>query len=91
MYEYICYIIDSIECLDKKIIFKYINKIHENMINKTLPYSEEYLNECLINIELILQGAYECIDFLENIGEYYSDREAFIECLKRIFETKKYK
>ena len=85
------YTIGSIECLDKKIIFKYINKIHENMRNGTSPYSEEYLNECLMNIELILQGAYECIDFLENIGAYYPDREEFIECLKRVSETKKYK
>ena len=34
------YTIDSIEYLDKKTIFKYINKIHENMRNETSPYSK---------------------------------------------------
>lgn len=83
------YTIGSIESLDRRIILKYINKIKSNMKNKTSPYSNQYLEECLENIELILLGAYECIDFLENIGAYYPDREEFIECLKRVSETKK--
>lgn len=83
------YTIGSIESLDRRIILKYINKIKSNMKNKTSSYSNQYLEECLENIELILLGAYECIDFLENIGAYYPDREEFIECLKRVSETKK--
>ena len=41
-----------------------------------------------MNIEIILQGGYESIDLLENIGAYYPDREEFVECLKRLSKTK---
>lgn len=82
------YTIESIENLDVEIIYEYINKIRSNIKNNTSIYSDEYLNECLMYIELILKGYYEYIDLLENLEAYYPHREEFIDCLKRISEIK---
>lgn len=82
------YTVGSVNDLDKKDIYEYISKIRLNMENNISIYSEEYLNECIMYIELILNGSYEYIDLLENIGAYYPHKEEFIECLKRLSEIK---
>lgn len=79
--------IESVEVIDTESISKYINKIKYNIENNTSKYSKEYLDECLMYIELILNGSYVYIDLLENIGAFYPHKEGFIECLKRLAET----
>ena len=78
------YTVGSIENLDILILNKYMHKINENLrCNKSI-YSPEYINECLENIYAVLDGHYEYIDFLENLGAWYPYKEEFIVCLKRL-------
>lgn len=80
------YTVGSIENLDISISKKYIDKINENLKYDKSTYSSEYIEECLEYIYKVLDGNYEYIDFLENLGVWYPYKEAFIVCLKRLAE-----